>query len=127
MLTEKSTNQTTAMLQDMDLIKEITYEDEPVLVISEFSWTYLYLERPFATYSAWQPFAETHRLKKYFDMNPSKKPAYIYVGWLYIPTSVSDGHIVNKKRATTTVNNLLNLYECDVTELSCGYLMKVEE
>jgi hypothetical protein len=60
-------------------------------------------------------------------MNPSKKPAYIYVGWLYIPTSVSDGHIVNKKRATTTVNNLLNLYECDVTELSCGYLMKVEE
>lgn len=127
MLTEENTKQTAAMLQDMDLIKEMTGEDDPVLVISEFSWMYLYLDRPFATYSAWQPFSETHRLQKYYRMNPSKKPVYIYVGWVYIPRGVSEGHTINKERAANTVDNLLNLYDCNVKELSCGYLLSVEE
>lgn len=127
MLDKSDADRTAAMLQDMDLIKEMTDEDDPVLVISEFSWMYLYLERPFATYSAWQPYSETHRLQKYFRMNPSKTPRYIYVGWIYIPRGVSAGHTIDKERATNTVNNLLNLYDCNVRELSCGYLLSVED
>ena len=36
-------------------------------------------------------------------MNPSKKPVYIYVGWVYIPSGVSEGHTINKERAANTI------------------------
>ena len=127
MLNEKATDTTQAMLQDMDIIKEMTYEDEPVLVISEFSWMYLYLDRPFATYSAWQPYVETQRLRKYYRNNPSKTPEYIYVGWVYIPTSVSEEFYSDKERAGRTVDAISNIFKCNVQELSCGYLLKVKE
>ncbi|MEI6577950.1 MAG: hypothetical protein WCN92_00645 [Eubacteriales bacterium] len=70
-----------AMLIDLSTIKE--KGDSNVLIAGNFPWGYLYLNRPYATLSAWLPdsviIADKQRLTKYYELHPDKTPKYIYI------------------------------------------------
>ena len=126
-MNQESYNTNINIMADLDEIKNRCDEDEPVLIISEFSWMYLYTERPFATYSAWQPFLESSRLISYYKKNPDKIPAYIYIGYYTIPGSVLNGHNYNPERAQNYVDSLNHFLDFDTEELSSGILLEVNE
>lgn len=123
----QSYNSNNAVMNDLDTIKECSNPDDPVLIISEFSWMYLYVERPFATYSAWQPFLEAHRLRPYYIKNPDKIPKYIYIGYITIPSSVLAGHGHNATRAQNYASVLKEMFDCEEEILSNGILLTVKE
>ncbi|MBO5333536.1 MAG: hypothetical protein J6B37_05420 [Clostridia bacterium] len=126
LLEEQNYNRNISMMDDLDIIKSRTNADDPVLIISEFSWMYLYIERPFATYSAWQPVLELSRLRDYYNEHPEKLPKYIYIGNVLIPTGVSSGHIINQKRAEYYAKQIMQFYECECENLSNGILLTVK-
>lgn len=67
-------------LADLDIIKKRSNKDDPVLISSYNYWTYLYIDRPFATYSAWaMEVLNEEQLIKYYEANPEKLPKYIYI------------------------------------------------
>lgn len=79
-MTEEQYNRYNKVISDMDLIKSISEEDDPVLVVSYKNWTYLYLERPIATYTAWyRGTINSNMLISYYEENPEKIPKYVYV------------------------------------------------
>ncbi len=55
LLDRQSFDRNNYIMDDLDTIKSLTDANDPILIISELSWMYLYIDRPFATYSAWQP------------------------------------------------------------------------
>lgn len=126
-LEEQNYNRNNSIMDDLDIIKSRTNPDDYVLIVSEFSWMYLYIDRPFATYSAWQPFLEMDRLIEYYTMNPEKMPKCVYVGWVFIPTSVSSGHNINKVRAENYAKRLIERYGFECEELSNGFLLTVTD
>ena len=78
----------TNSLNDLDIIKSRTEKTNPVLIVSRLGWMHLYIERPFAAYSASLLTLDTDLLTAYYEQNPKKKPKYIYVGFAdfnYIP------------------------------------------
>lgn len=78
-MTEKQYNEYNKSINDLDLIKDISQEYEPVLLASFNSWMYLYLDRPIATYTTWYPGTlEPKLLINYYRENPEKIPKYIY-------------------------------------------------
>lgn len=115
------------IMKDLDVIKARSDVNDHVLIISEFSWMYLYIDRPFATYSAWQPFLEEDRLEIYYDINPQKCPKYIYVGYTTIPSSVLKGHGHSTERAQVYADVLKQMFECDEEILSNGILLTVKD
>ncbi len=125
LLEEQNYNRNNSIMYDLDIIKARTSPNDPVLIISEFSWMYLYTERPFATYSAWQPFLEMDRLIDYYALNPEKKPKYIYIGWVIIPTGVSSGHRINKTRAENYAESLMQIFDCEREDLLNGILLSI--
>ncbi len=125
-LEDDNLQRNSSIMDDLDTIRLRTDADDPVLIISEFSWMYLYLDRPFATYSTWMPFLEIERLDTYFSMNPDKMPKYIYVGWVYIPGSVMEGHRIDRDRAQKDVDVITQRYDCYVEGLSNGFLLTVK-
>lgn len=125
MLEEENYNKNIDIMKDLDTIKLRTSPDDPVLIISEFTWMYLYIDRPFATYSPWQPYPESKRLRIYYAKHPEKTPKYIYVCWYFIPTGVSSGHKVDKAIAKDYADGLARMLSCEYEELSSGFLLKV--
>lgn len=125
-VSEDSYSKNNAIMKDLDVIKSRSDADDPVLIISEFSWMYLYIDRPFATYSAWQPFLEEDRLEIYYDINPQKCPKYIYVGYTTIPSSVLKGHGHSTERAERYADTLKQMFDCDEEILSNGILLTVK-
>lgn len=119
-------NHSNAIMNDLDIIKQISSPDDPVLIISEFSWMFLYVERPFATYSAWQPYLEADRLKIYYENNPEKIPKYIYIGYAIIPSSVLDGYGYSPTRAQNYSDILKQMLNCEEEKLSNGILLTVK-
>lgn len=68
------------ILNDLDYIKSISKEDEPVLVASYKNWMYVYLERPTAIYSTWyRGTLDYEQLSQYYKGNPNQRPKYIYI------------------------------------------------
>lgn len=68
------------IIADMDIIKSISNEDDPVLIAAYNHWAYLYLDRPIATYSTWyRGTLYTDQLTNYYKENPEKIPRYIYI------------------------------------------------
>ncbi len=125
-LEEQNLQRNNSIMDDLDIIKQRSDADDPVWILSEFSWMYLYIERPFATYSAWQPNLKIDMSDTYFTVNPDKMPKYIYVCWVYIPTSVTAGHQISPERAQRSVETILEKFDCDVEELSNGFLLSVK-
>ena len=67
-------------INDLDYIKSISEENEPILIASYNNWMYLYLERPIATYTTWyRGSLNAQLLEKYYKENPEKLPKYIYI------------------------------------------------
>ena len=101
-------NKYNRLLSDMDYIKSITIEKDPVLLAAYQNWLYLYLERPVATYSAWyRGTINQQQLTDYYKRNPSKIPKYIY-------TTSPNFTIINE------------MFEYTQEELSNGYLLTVK-
>ncbi len=126
-MTEQAVNLNKSTMDDLDAIKERTEQSDYVLIISEFSWMYMYVDRPFATYSSWQPFVETNRLRDYYKQYPEKIPEYIYVGFTMISSSLLKGYENNPSRAQTYIDSLNQILYCDEETLSNGVLLSVKE
>ena len=67
-------------IRDLDTIKELSREDDPILLATYNNWMYLYLDRPCATYTAWyRGTVDQDLLTRYYEENPEKIPEYIYI------------------------------------------------
>lgn len=78
-LTQEKYDSYNNLINDLNTIKSIADEDDPVLIASFRIWPYLHLERPMATYTAWYRGAlDLELLTAYYKENPSRKPKYIY-------------------------------------------------
>ena len=79
-MTEEQYEKYNKAISDMDAIKNISRENDPVLLATYNNWMYLYLERPIATYSAWyRGTIHSKLLINYYKENPDKIPKYIYL------------------------------------------------
>lgn len=68
------------LMDDMNYIKEISRESDPVLIASYNNWMYIQVDRPMATYSTWyRGTLYTDQLIKYYKENPEKIPRYVYM------------------------------------------------
>ncbi len=103
-----------AFLNDLTEIKKLSDEASPVLIITNEPWMYLYIDRPFATYTSWHESVSTDNLKDYYDQNPYRKPKYIYI---------NDTSIDYKKNIYT----FSRMFSCSKTSLSRGVLLTVRE
>lgn len=78
-MTQSEYNRYDNLTNDMDYIKNLTRESDPILLASYSNWMYMYLDRPVATYSAWyRGSLNQEQLTDYYKRNPSKIPKYIY-------------------------------------------------
>lgn len=67
-------------IDDLNYIKAISYEDDPVLISTYSNWMYVQVDRPMATYSPWfRGTFDYDQLRRYYDENPEKVPQYIYI------------------------------------------------
>lgn len=74
------------VIEDMNTLKEITNEKDPVLLITFKNWMYLHLDRPMATYTAWYlGYINEDLLADYYKKNPNKAPKYIYIEKTLLP------------------------------------------
>ena len=108
-------------LDDLDKIKAKSNEDDPVLILSDMTWLYLYIDRPFGTYSAWQLSFEPHRLEAYYELNPEKIPRYIYISAV-VPRS---DYGVSFKMAEDKAFVMQEMFDCKQEKLSRGILLTV--
>ena len=87
---------------------------------------YLYIDRPFGTYSTWQPFVEPARLRSYYREHPEKIPKYIYVGNVFIPSSAISDYKVKQVRAENYAEKITEIFDCEQENLSNGILLTVK-
>ena len=79
-MTEEQYNNYNKSIVDLDYIKNLSDEDDPVLIASYNNWMYLYLDRPIATYTTWyRGSLNSSLLTKYYKENPEKIPKYVYL------------------------------------------------
>jgi len=110
-------------LADLDKIKTISNENDPILILSDMTWLYLYIDRPFGSYSAWQLSFEPKRLRTYYELNPEKTPKYIYISAV-IPRS---NYGVSFKDAEFRADVMKEMFRCKEEKLSRGILLTVIE
>ena len=65
-------------LADLDRIKE-TANGRPVAVLDLAPYTYLYMDLPYGTYTAWFEYYETERLSAFWTLRPERQPVCIYL------------------------------------------------
>ncbi len=69
-----------ATLKDIEKVKSIVGENEPVLIITDNLWTYLHIDRPYAIHTVWRSWRTyPEHLKLYYKSNPDRIPSYIYL------------------------------------------------
>ena len=113
-MTEEQYNEYNKEISDMDAIKTLSKEDDPVFLVSYNNWMYLYLERPIATYTAWyRGNTDKNLLISYYKENPKKIPKYIYIG--------AQGPVAERIQAISEI------FEFTQKELSNGILLTVED
>jgi hypothetical protein len=67
-------------IDDLNYIKKISYEKNPVLIASFNNWMYIQVDRPMAIYSTWYRGSfDNNQLRRYYNENPNKVPRYIYI------------------------------------------------
>lgn len=109
------------LLKDLDTMRSLT--DRPVYIYALFSWMYLYLDRPYSTYSPWfvdSDFASRQIL--YWNLYPEKQPDLIYVPKLTC-YSFSDMSIFSE----ILVERLHEYFDFEKTETETGYFLKLTD
>ena len=106
-------------LNDMDIIKSRSDEEEPVLIISRMGWLHLYIDRPFAAYVSCLMTLEEDLLCSYYEQNPEKIPKYIYVGY------ADSSYKPDRETAMEKAEKLEEMFDCTREELSMGILLTV--
>ena len=106
-------------LDDLDVLKA---GGGNVYICGLFSWMYLYLDMPYATYSTWfvEDDFDTRQVDYWID-HPDRNPDYIYIPKFdaYNFTYLAEG-FVNKK-----VKKLRSFFDCSVTETEQGFIVSV--
>lgn len=119
-MTEDQSAEYNKVIDDIDSIKMLTKKDDPVLIISFKNWTYLYLDRPFATYTTWYEGAlniNPKQLIRYYKENSDRAPKYIYI-------EASD---TDKSTVPFVTDKLSEVFELsEGKRLSNGVLFSVE-
>lgn len=108
-------------LKDLDVIKSMSEETDPVLITSHQGWMQLYLNRALAAYSPCLLNIDTELLTLYYRQNPDKIPKYIYVGY------ADTNYIASESSASYKVEKLQQMFDCTVEELSWGFLLTVNK
>ena len=99
-------------IDDLNYIKEISHEDDPVLISTYNNWMYVQVDRPMATYSPWfRGTLDYDQLRRYYDENPEKVPQYIY--------------IESSDPENTNVDSVKELFMFTRDDLSNGVLLTV--
>ncbi len=118
------------MINDLDEIKKDNSAG-PVLITGYFPWAYLYLNLPYATYSAdISNYIDNSRLPQYYELHPEKVPNFIYVTKFAkinvgnIPEWATDELMPEK--ALDIVADIQNEYNCTIKESSVGYIIKIK-
>lgn len=109
------------MLNDLDAVKAQT--KGPVLVTADFQWPYLYLDRPYATYSTYILdwfYASQNRLPDYYNLHPEKSPQYIY-----IPKVAPRFYVYDPDTAKKVFDDLISKHGTEYVESDVGYIVKV--
>lgn len=110
------------ILNDLETIKNHSNKESPVLIISYENWMYLCIDRPFATYTAWnQVRVDTKSLSAYYAQNSDRIPKYIYIPHMEVTRDAEYDHIEDILLSTA------ELFEFTSEELSAGILLTVTE
>ena len=108
-----------SLINDMDYIKGISDDDDPVLIISEELWLYLYIERPFATYTIWDVEKINDQfIIDYYKQNNYRCPKYIYC-------HLERNEMSNSKQITY-YDFLCENFSFTEEKLANGVLLKIE-
>lgn len=117
------------MINDLDEIKKAN-SSGAVLITGYFPWAYLYLNLPYATYSAdITSYIGNRRLPQYYSLHPEKVPKYIYVSKVTrinigeIPEWANDEFMPEK--AADIAADISKNYNCTVLESEVGYIIKI--
>ncbi len=117
-MSEEQYERYTNLINDIDVIKSLSDEDNPVLIGSFRNWMYLHLDRPFATYTTWYRGAlDLELLTDYYRENPKKIPKYIYI----------DTSGVDEAGVQFIMKRLDGMFEFTRQDLSNGVLLTVEK
>ena len=108
-------------LEDLKQIKAAA-NGAPVTVPSLAPYTYLYLDLPYGTYSAWFEYYETDRLAAYWQLRPAQQPAYIYLP--YYEKGLFAAY--DERTLQMMLDRLLVYADGNVTEGKAGYIIKVD-
>lgn len=107
-----------ATLDDLDYLSSHT--SGPVLIYDLCPYCYLYLNKPYATYSAWYvDVFEDDRLLLYYEVHPEKTPAYVYVP-KYDPYTYRAAWELQDKLV-----RIQRMFPCEITEGDAGYFVRV--
>ncbi len=127
-----------SVLLDLDKIK--AGPDGPVLITENWSWFYLYLQKPYGTYSTWFPTANPHyfykRLEEYYDLHEEKLPVYVYIpkylGTIWEHESilyVQPGDDARSGEILKEITRILDKYNrtCTAEHSDYGIIVRVQE
>ena len=110
--TEANADHYKMVLKDLTVLRDM--KEGNVLLIGFDTWGYLAVDMPYGTYSAWSGGESEHtlsRLASYYELNPEKIPAYIYLPKISAWT-------------TDEILNLLQLKDYEVNQQRAGYILK---
>lgn len=78
--TEYNVNTYNNILSDLRIYEDV--DGERILLLTEKTWTYLAVDLPYGSYSAWlagEKQSTIDRLKDFYELNPDLIPKYVYI------------------------------------------------
>lgn len=121
------------MLNDLDIIindSKKNNNEGTVLVTGYYPWCYLYLDMPYATYSAdIYQYIGNIRLAEYYKLHPNKVPDYIYIPKA-ARINIGDipewaNNAVVTENPTDILAAVIKQYRCTVQESDTGYMVMI--
>lgn len=107
------------ILDDLDEIRQ--NRSQEVYVANLNSWYYLYLDKPYGTYSTWyvEEDSETRQLR-YWELYPDKRPEFIY-----IPKIDRNTFRANNAAAEEKLRFIRSVCDCESAESLVGITVRV--
>ncbi|MBQ6023237.1 MAG: hypothetical protein IJL25_09930 [Clostridia bacterium] len=106
-------------MEDLDIIRR-NADGASVTIMDLNCWMYLYLDMPFATFSAWYE-NETVRQHAYWKLTPEHEPDYLYIPFYDCFFFSYPGEAEMRMKLEQT----LRYVEGETTEGKAGYIIKV--